>query len=161
MTVLIEIIIGCAVFGVFAIWNTARDPLAVISDYPPAIRQRCRELGLIENTEKHYSTKDYVRKGIAMILFAGIFAFVLSKINGIHSFKEGFLVSYLIWLAIAWFDALVIDSLWFTHSPKVRIPGTEDMKEYGDCMFHIKQSAIGSLLGLPVCLLTGLIASVL
>ena len=31
----------------------------------------------------------------------------------------------MIWLIIDWYDALVLDSIWFCHSKKVRIPGTE------------------------------------
>ena len=45
----------------------------------------------------------------------------------------------MIWLIIDWYDALVLDSIWFCHSKKVRIPGTEDMEEYKDYCFHIKQ----------------------
>lgn len=35
------------------------------------------------------------------------------------------------------------------------IPGTEDMDEYRDYRFHIRQSCIGMLLGLPACLGVG------
>ncbi|MCR5055009.1 MAG: hypothetical protein K6A69_09225 [Lachnospiraceae bacterium] len=59
-------------------------------------------------------------------------------------------------MAITWFDALVLDCGWFCHSKQVRIPGTEDMKEYHDYLFHIKQSCIGSLIGVPACLIVGL-----
>ncbi len=43
---------------------------------------------------------------------------------------------------------------------KVRIPGTEDMAEYKDYLFHIRQSCIGMLLGLPACLLAGLLVMI-
>lgn len=46
-----------------------------------------------------------------------------------------------------------MDCLWFCHSKKVVIPGTEGMKEYKDYLFHIKGSLKGMLLGLPVCAL--------
>ena len=54
-----------------------------------------------------------------------------------------------------WYDAFVIDCLWACHDRRVRIPGTEDMKEYQDYWFHIKGSLKGQLLGLPVALLVG------
>lgn len=79
------------------------------------------------------------------------------KVNRAQGFIQGFGYTYIIWLAIAWFDALVLDCGWFCHSKRVRIPGTEDMKEYHDYLFHIEQSCIGSLLGLPACLLVGLV----
>ena len=38
-----------------------------------------------------------------------------------------------------------------------KIPGTEDMKEYKDYWFHIKGSIRGSLIGIPACVLIGLL----
>ena len=161
MVLFIECLIGVILFGISAIYLTARDPLGAIGDYPPAIRQRCIELGLIEKREKRFTKSDLIRKGLAMVLFAVVFAFIMRHVNKAVTFKQGFSESYVIWLVICWFDALVVDCVWFCHSPKVRIPGTEDMKEYHDYLFHIRQSLIGTLLGLPVCLLVGLFVQVL
>ena len=55
----------------------------------------------------------------------------------------------------------MVDCGWFCHSPRVRIPGTEDMPEYHDYLFHMRQSCIGSALGLPACLVVGLLVSLL
>ena len=159
MTLLLECIISALLFTVSAICLDMKDPLGVISDYPPAIRQRCVELGLIEERKERFTARDLLRKGLAMVLFAFLFALVLKKVNGISTFLEGFRASYIIWLFIAWWDAFVVDCGWFCHSKKMQIPGTEDMKEYKDYLFHIKQSLIGTALGLPVCLLTGLFVS--
>ena len=68
--------------------------------------------------------------------------------------------SYLIWLIIDWYDALILDCLWFCHSKKVRIPGTEDMEEYRDYRFHIRQSCIGMALGLHACLAVGALTAI-
>lgn len=54
-----------------------------------------------------------------------------------------------------WYDAFVIDCLWVCNDRRVRIPGTEDMKEYQDYWFHIKGSLKGQVLGLPAALLVG------
>lgn len=51
--------------------------------------------------------------------------------------------------------ALVIDCLWVCHDRRVRIPGTENMKEYKDYWFHIRGSFMGQALGMPVALLVG------
>lgn len=69
----------------------------------------------------------------------------------------GFINSYIIWLIIDWYDAFVLDCIWFCHSKKVRIPGTEDMKEYKNYWFHIKQSLIGMILGILACILVGML----
>ncbi len=161
MILFMEILIGMILFALIVVPGTARDPLGAIGDYPPAIRQRCIELGLIEDRKQRFTKKDLLRKGLAMIVFALLFALILRHVNKIRGFREGFLTSYIIWLAIAWFDALVVDCLWFCHTGKVKIPGTEDMPEYKDYLFHIRQSCIGSLLGLPVCLIVGLLVTVI
>lgn len=94
-----------------------------------------------------------------MLVFVFVFAFVLKRFNGADTFWKGFRDSYLIWLIMDWYDALVLDCIWFCHSKKVRIPGTEDMEEYKDYLFHIKQSCIGMFLGLPACLAVGVITA--
>lgn len=159
MELLFEIITGIALFTIIVVPSVLKNPLGAISDYPPAIRKRCVELGLIENSEKRFTAKDYIRKGIALIIFAILFAFVLYRINGANTFLEGFILSYIIWLSIDWYDALILDCTWFCHSKKIRIPGTEDMKEYKDYIFHIKQSCIGMLLGLPTSVIIGLLVT--
>lgn len=157
MELLFEIIIGIALFTIIIVPSVIKNPLGAISDYPPAIRKRCMELGLIENSKKRFTSKDYIRKGIALIVFVIIFAFVLNRINGANTFLKGFILSYIIWLSIDWYDALILDCIWFCHSKKIRISGTEDMKEYKDYAFHIKQSCIGMLLGLLMSVIIGLL----
>ena len=157
---LIEIVIGVVLFTLIAIPLALKDPLGSIGDYPPAIRKKCVELGLIEERERRFSSSELLRKGAAMIVLTAVFAYILKRFNGADTFMKGFLDSYVIWLVITWFDALVIDCLWFCHSKKVRIPGTEDMKEYQDYLFHIRQSLIGTLLGIPVCALVGLMVMI-
>lgn len=157
MLILIESVIGILIFTIIIVSITLKNPLASIGDYPTAIREKCIELKLIPKTEKRFTRKDIIRKCIAMIVFVILFAFILYKINAANTFVKGFVNSYIIWLIIDWYDALILDCIWFCHSKKVIIPGTEGMKEYKDYLFHIKQSCIGMLLGLPVCLLVGLL----
>ena len=158
---LVECIVGVALFSAIVIPLTARDPLGAIGDYPPAIRERCVELGLVEPRKRRFSASELARKVIAMVVLAVGFALVLSRVNGDTTFWQGFRDAYVLWLAIAWWDALVVDCGWFCHSPRVRIPGTEDMPEYHDYLFHIRQSCIGSALGLPACLVVDLLVSLL
>ena len=96
----------------------------------------------------------------ALLVFVFVFAFILKQFNGANTFWKGFRDSYLIWLIIDWYDALILDCLWFCHSKKVRIPGTEDMEEYRDYRFHIRQSCIGMALGLPACLAVGAMTAI-
>lgn len=156
LVIVIESLIGIVLFTAVIVSLTLKNPLTSVGDYPPAIQKKCIELRLIEDRKKRFTKADYIRKGAALIVFAVLFAVVLRKFNGADTFLEGFGISCLIWFIIDWYDALVLDCIWFCHSKKARIPGTEDIAEYRDYLFHIRQSCIGMLLGLPACLLTGL-----
>lgn len=161
MILFIECLIGIVLFSLIVVPMTAGNPIGVISDYPPEIRKRCVELGLTKETEKRFEKKDLIRKGIAIIVLVLVSALVMIKVNHAEGFLQAFVYTYVIWLSITWFDALVLDCGWFCHSKRVRIPGTEDMKEYHDYLFHIKQSCIGTLLGLPASLIVGLAVMIL
>ena len=173
MIILIESLIGIVLFTIIIVTFTVKEPLTSIGDYPPAIRKKCIELGLTTERKQRFTRADLIRKGIAAIAFVLIFAMVLIHFNGADTFEQGFIAfwisirksvlleSYLIWLIIDWYDALILDCIWFCHSRKVRILGTEEMKEYKDYRFHIKQSCIGMLLGLPACFAVGGLTAIL
>lgn len=161
MALLVECIVAVVLFSAFVIPSTARDPLGWISDYPPAIRKRCEELGLVTPQKRRFSAADIVRKSLAVVVLVTGLALLLRRVNGDTTFWQGFRDSFVIWLAITWWDALVVDCGWFCHSPRVRIPGTEDMPEYHDYLFHIQQSCIGTVIGLPACALVGLLVQAL
>ena len=156
MTVLIESIILCFLFTVLAGGMTYFKPLSMIHSYPKEIQDRVKELGLIKEEQKGNSKINIIKKIIALILFGLILSFVVYKFNNADTFIKGFGYSYLLWNIVNWWDAIVIDCLWFCHSKKVIIKGTEDMKEYKDYLFHIKGGLIGMLYGIPACLLVGI-----
>ena len=52
----------------------------------------------------------------------------------------------------------MIDCIWFSHSRRIIIKGTEDMEdEYHNYVYHIKESLKGMVIGIPVCFLTGIL----
>ena len=60
------------------------------------------------------------------------------------------------------YDAIVLDIFWFCRSKTWILPGTADMTEaYHDYGYHVKASCVGMLIGLPVCLLIGLVVQVI
>lgn len=74
----------------------------------------------------------------------------------------GWLHGYLMWVAEMWFDALVVDCLWFCHSKKMVIPGTEDMVDaYHDYWHHIKYAVIGMFTQAVIALPVGLFVMLL
>ena len=157
MIIIIECLVSIVLFTLIIVPSVMKNPLDHICDYPKPIMEKCYELGLAERREKRFSKKDIVRKFLVCIVFAFLFSLVLYKVNGVTTFLGGALSAYVIWLSVTWYDALIIDCIWFCHSKKVQIPGTENMKEYKDYWYHIRQSLIGTLLGIPVALLVGLI----
>ena len=161
MAVMIESLIGILLFTVLIVSLTLKNPLASVGDYPPGHTGEMYGIRIDRKREQRFTRADIIRKGIALLVFVFIFAVILKRFNGADTFWKGFRDSYLIWLIIDWYDALVLDCIWFCHSKKVRIPGTEDMEEYKDYRFHIKQSCIGMLLGLPACLAVGVITAIL
>ena len=67
-------------------------------------------------------------------------------------------MAYALWNVVNWFDAIVLDCLWFCHDKHFVIKGTEDMtKDYHDYWFHIKGSLLGMVLAIPSALIAGLI----
>lgn len=153
MTFLIESIILCLIFTLTVPLYGLRNPLSMIDDYPPAIQARVRELGLISSERPQ---KRIAAKLVFCLLAAAALAVILRIFNGADTFLSGFVNSFLLWLVVDWYDALVIDCLWFCHSKRCVIPGTEDMTAaYHDYGFHIRESVKGMLIGLPVCLLVG------
>lgn len=157
---IIECIVLCVLFTI-GVAVGMKDPINGIHDYPPAIIQRVRELGLISDQQIPRSKKVIAKKLLAAIICAVILAVCLKFVNNADTFWRGFLISYGLWSVVDWYDAIVLDCLWCCHDKHFIIPGTEDMvADYHDYWFHIKKSAIGMLIGLPVCLLAGLFCGI-
>ncbi|MCM1046773.1 MAG: hypothetical protein NC417_14815, partial [Candidatus Gastranaerophilales bacterium] len=94
LTIFMESLIGIVLFTAVIVSVTLKNPLTSVGDYPPAIKKRCIELGLIEDREKRYTKADYIRKGVALIAAAALLAAVVRRFNGADTFLEGFGISY-------------------------------------------------------------------
>ena len=157
MIFLLESIAACALFTLF-VFLMSRDPVKSIFNYPQAIIERCDQLGLVDASNKPGGTVFYVKKVGAMMVFGILLGLLVRYVNGCGTYWCGALTAYALWCVVNWFDALVLDCLWFCHDKHFIIPGTEDMTEaYHDYWFHIKGALVGMLLGLPAALVAGLI----
>ena len=163
LTFVIESAVLCAFFTA-VILSQMRKPLgAILYSYPPQIVDRVIELGLVEDKDRKTPNrvKAIKKKWPAVILLGILIGTIVYFVNGAHSFADGFLVSYGLWLVVDWYDAFILDIGWFCHSQKVIIPGTEDLGDaYKDYWFHIKGSLIGMVLGLPACLIAGMFCQI-
>lgn len=88
-----------------------------------------------------------------MVLLCVIF---ICAVNKERTFWAGFWQSYVFLNAFSFFDALVIDTLWFFHSKWWKISGTEDMTEaYHDYAFHWKWFFLSLIVILPLSAIIG------
>lgn len=92
------------------------NPLAMIGSYPPTIVARAEELGLVLCERKQRALKVITAKLAFCLITAIALAVILCIFNKADMFLSGFVTSALLWLVVDWYDALVIDCLWFCHS---------------------------------------------
>lgn len=157
MIFLIESLIACAIFTLF-VFLMSRDPVKTIFNYPPAIIKRCEKLGLVNEGNRPGGVGFYTKKLTALVVFGILLGLLVRYINGCTTFWSGCLTAYALWCVVNWFDAFVMDCIWFCHDKHFVITGTEDMvKDYHDYWFHIKGGFIGMLLAIPAALVAGLI----
>ena len=159
MILFIECIIAIVLFTVIVIPVALINPKYIVGDYPPEIIKRCVELKIIPKRKTRFTKKEIIKKVVASILFVSLLAYIVYRFNDANTFVSGFINSYIIWLAVCWYDALILDCIFFCNVKRFRIPGTENMKEYRDYLFHIKGSIKGSIIGIPACMLVGLLVS--
>lgn len=157
MTFLIESIAACAAFTLF-VFLMSRNPIKQIFNYPPAIIERCKSLGLVDDSNRPGGPVFYAKKLIAMLCFGVLLGLLVRYVNGCTTFWSGALTAYALWCVVNWFDAFVMDCLWFCHNKHFIIPGTEDMAaDYHDYWFHIKGGLMGMALAIPAALMAGVI----
>ena len=155
MVLIIEFLILFIIFTLMVVPAVLKNPLSMIHDYPTDIYQKAIELGLVKESQNRKSKKFLVKRIVAIAVIGILFGFVVHRFNGADNFLKGASFTYLLWTAANWYDCLVIDWLWFCHSRRVIIPGTEGMKGYKDYLFHMKGSLKGMLLGIPAALVAG------
>ena len=110
MIFLVECIIACVSFTIALELLAARRREVFINDYPPVVSEKLRDLNVVAETPPTKKS-NIIRKVIAIIVYAVLFAFVLRFINGITTFLRATLTAYLLWLVVDWYDFLVVDIL--------------------------------------------------
>jgi hypothetical protein len=156
MVWIIECLVLFALFTLMVVPKVLKNPVSMVHDYPPDIYKKAMELGLVKESQNRQSKKFFVKRTMAVVLIGVIFGIVVHYVNGADSFLAGAGYTYILWVAANWYDALVIDCLWFCRSKKVVIPGTEGMAGYKDYFFHIKGAFKGMLIGIPSAIVAGI-----
>ena len=114
MTFLIESLIACVIFTLF-VFLMSRNPIKSIFNYPPAIIERCRSLGLVDDSNRPGGPGFYAKKITTLVIFGVLLGLLVRYVNGCTTFWCGVLTAYALWCVVNWFDALVLDCIWFCH----------------------------------------------
>ena len=155
----IESVAACLLFTLMLELVTRNRREAFANDYPSVVTDRLRALGLIAQ-KPPAKKKDIIRKVIALLLYALLFAFLLRYVNGIETFWKGALTAYGLWLVVDWYDFLVVDILLAPFDKFYQKSGVSAFDKAA-VWFHFKGSLRGMILGILCALLVGLIVPLL
>lgn len=101
-----------------------------------------------------------IRKLTAILIYAVMFALVLRFINGITTFSDAAVATYLLWLVVDWYDCLVVDILMAPFDKFYRMVKVSPV-EKSAVWFHCKGSLRGMIIGLVFAPVVGLIVMLL
>ncbi|MFT8871269.1 MAG: hypothetical protein ABF868_03150 [Sporolactobacillus sp.] len=154
---LIECLTVCAVFTVINIAYLLKRPMDWFYDYPEEVQARMRTLPMYQGKiplKKHSDRNKKIPAGL-------LFTLMLSAIvwfSGAHHFMAAAGYTFMLFMIVNLYDALVLDTFYFCHSKRVRFPGTEDMiKEYRNPKKHWIGFAKGTVLAAFLAPLVGCI----
>lgn len=151
----IECIVACALFTTMLEIMCAKRREIFTNDYPPIVTDKLRSLNLV--AEKPPAKKsDIIRKSIAIIIYAVLFALVLRFVNGITTFLDAAVTAYLLWLVVDWYDFLVVDILMAPLDKFYKMAKVSPI-EKSAVWFHCKASLRGMIIGLVFAPVVGLI----
>lgn len=155
----IECIAACVLFMAALKLVSANREEVFVNDYPPVVTDKLRAMGLV--AQKPPARKsDIVRKLIALVVFAVLFALLLRFVNGITGFWAAAFTAYGLWLVVDWYDFLVVDILMAPFDKFYKLAKV-GMAERSAVWFHFKGSVKGMVLGLIFAPLVGLLTAVL
>lgn len=159
MIFFIECVVACALFTLALELLSAKRREVFVNDYPPVVTDRLRELHLV--AEKPPARKsDIIRKVIAVIVYALLFALVLRFINGVTTFWRAAWTAYLLWLVVDWYDFLVVDILMAPFDKFYKLAKVSAV-EKSAVLFHCKASLRGMVIGLVFAPIVGLLVTLL
>lgn len=138
LTIIIECLILAIPFSIMVTVLLNKDPVNMITDYPPEIQaEYYRSQGLEAKKEK-LTAKNYIAKAIFMVVALAVVV-GFAYLAGARTFLDGFIAAICYCLALFAFDTFIIDWIFFPRVKRWRLPGTEHMdKEYAQKWFHVK-----------------------
>lgn len=163
MILAIEIITLCVLFSIMVILGTKKNPLSGLHNLPKAIQERVASLPEYKDKNiKVISAKQRILKKLpALVLLAFIFCAMIYG-AGARTFPQGFLYTFILWMAVKLYVTFALNIGWYAHTPLVWIKGTEDMKaEYQSCKFYLSSIPRSLVAGAAVAVLVGLVIMII
>lgn len=152
MLLALEAVVLCVIFTLIILPPQLKNPLTQIMSYPPAIRRRVEELPQYKDVIEQTKQKNVALKIVGSLVLVVVLA-VVAYVSGAKTAWAAFVHVFVLFFAVNMYDLIVLDIIFFCHSKRVVIAGTEDMVEdYKDWRFHVKGAAKGVLIGLVVAL---------
>lgn len=153
MIFLIESVATCVLFTLMLELVAANRREVFVNDYPPVVTDQLRKLNLV--AEKPPARKgDIIRKVVAIIIYAVLFALVLRFINGLTTFPAAAGTAYLLWLVVDWYDFLVVDILMAPFDKFYKLAKVSPI-EKSAVFFHFKASLRGMVIGIVFAPIVG------
>ncbi|MFA7076567.1 MAG: hypothetical protein WC152_07890 [Candidatus Izemoplasmatales bacterium] len=145
MRLFIECILYSLSLGLIVTVSQIINPRLWVNDYPLAIQKVVGEISKREKKAKIFVGIPFI---LIMIGYPIISTIILKRTNSDFSFLKVFLNIFIISTSFNLFDLIILDWLIFsTIKPKYLVfPGTENMSEYSDYMFHAKASLKGLII---------------
>lgn len=128
MIVILEGLVMCFILLLVCVIGIKNGAVGLVSLYEKDVQDRVVKLGL---TTKERIKRSSIISSIA--LFAPtifLVPYMVYRINGISTLKEGFIQMTIIYTIMNLFDRLFIDWYWVGHTKAWQIEGTEDLKPY-------------------------------
>ena len=155
----VECIAACVLFTLALEAVAAKRQEVFLNDYPPIVTEKLRGIGLV--AEKPPAKKsDILRKLIALVVYAVLFALLLRFVNGITTFAKATGTAYLLWLVVDWYDFLVVDILMAPFDKFYKLAQVSPV-EKSAVWFHFKASVRGMVLGLVFAPIVGFLVALL
>ena len=159
MIFVVECIAACVLFTAALELVSAKRREVFVNDYPPVVTEKLRKLDLVAETPPPRK-RDVVRKLIAMVVYAVLFALVLRFLNGITTFPAAVGTAYGLWLVVDWYDFLVVDIAMAPFDKFYKLAKVSPV-DRSAVWFHFKDSVRGMVLGLLFAPIVGLLVILL
>ena len=128
MIVILEGLVMSFILLLVCVIGIRNGAAGLVTFYEKDVQERVVELGL---TTKEKIKRSTILSGVAIFvptLF--LVPYMVYGINGVSTFKDGFIQMFAIYMIMNLFDRLFIDWFWVGHTKAWEIEGTEDLKPY-------------------------------